>query len=225
MTPSVAKAVDPVFEYVLGLLDRIEQGEHLDPVRTQSMIQSRLLPRAEEEMARLDAAKFGPQWRLAKYALVCWIDELLARTHWDGRDWWIQNPLEYLLFQTGDGAIRFYVNAQQAVGLSTLDALEVYYLCVILGFRGIYEKPEQHLRDIQDRQLPPDINHWLRQTADGIRLSPLAGPQLTGRQPAGAPPLGGATFLRSSLILLVVAAAACAALLILYVVKPAGPPP
>jgi type VI secretion system protein ImpK len=212
MTPDVAKAIDPIFEYVLGLLDRIELGdEPADPRQTLSYIHTRLLPRAEEELS----AKYGPQWRLAKYALVCWIDELLTRTHWSGREWWISNPLEFLLFQTGDGAILFYVNAKQAVGQSTADALEVFYLCVILGFRGIYEKPEEHGLDIAANDLPPNVEEWLRRTGEGIRLSPLAGPAISGRQPAGAPPLGGMAFLTSALILFVIAAAGFATALLL----------
>ena len=201
MTPAFSKAVDPVFEYVLALLDRIDRGDEPDPHQTQVFLHTVLLNRAEQEL------RASADWLLAKRALVCWIDELLIRAHWKGRDWWINNPLEYLLFQTGDRAILFYTHAKQAVSSAHLDALEVYYLCVILGFRGIYEGAEEHALDIAAHDLAPTLEEWLRRTSEGIRLSPVVPITSAGRIPQGAPPLGGLAFMTSALVILVVAAA------------------
>jgi type VI secretion system protein ImpK len=201
MTPAFSKAVDPVFEYVLALLDRIDRGDEPDPHQTQVFLHTVLLNRAEQEL------RASADWLLAKRALVCWIDELLIRAHWKGRDWWINNPLEFLLFQTGDRAILFYTHAKQAVAAAQLDALEVYYLCVILGFRGIYEGAEDHALDIAAHDLAPTLEEWLRRTSEGIRLSPVVPITSAGRIPQGAPPLGGLAFMTSALVILVVAAA------------------
>ncbi len=208
MTPAFSKAVDPVFEYVLALLDRIDQGDEPDPHQTQVFLHTVLLNRAEQEL------RASAEWRLAKQALVCWIDELLIRAHWKGRDWWINNPLEYLLFQTADRAILFYTHAKQAVSTAQLDALEVYYLCVILGFLGIFERAEEHALDIAAHDLAPTLEEWLRRTSEGIRLSPVVPITSAGRIPQGAPPLGGFAFLTSALVLLVVAAAVFVATMI-----------
>jgi type VI secretion system protein ImpK len=208
MTPAFSKAVDPVFEYVLALLDRIDGGDEPDPHQTQVFLHTVLLNRAEQEL------RASAEWRLAKQALVCWIDELLIRAHWKGRDWWINNPLEYLLFQTGDRAILFYTHAKQAVSTAQLDALEVYYLCVILGFRGIYERAEEHALDVAAHDLAPTLEEWLRRTSEGIRLSPVVPITSAGRIPQGAPPLSGFAFLTSALVLLVVAAAVFVATMI-----------
>jgi type VI secretion system protein ImpK len=201
MTPNFSKAVDPVFEYVLALLDRIDNGDEPDPHQTQVFLHTVLLNRAEQEL------RASSDWRLAKRALVCWIDEMLIRAAWKGREWWINNPLEFLLFQTGDRAILFYTHAKEAVAAAQLDALEVYYLCVILGFRGIYERTEEHGLDIASHDLAPTLEEWLRRTSEGIRLSPVVPITSAGRIPAGAPPLGGQAFMTSALVLLVVAAA------------------
>ena len=105
MTPHFAKAVDPVFEYVLALLDRIEHQENPSPEQTQSFIRGTLLSRADQQLGQSE------EWRLARYALVCWIDEMLTIAPWQGRDWWVNNVLEYSLFQTADRALLFFTRA------------------------------------------------------------------------------------------------------------------
>ncbi len=201
MTPHFAKAVDPIFEYVLALLDRIEHQENPSPEQTQSFIRGTLLSRADQQLGQSE------EWRLARYALVCWIDEMLTIAPWQGRDWWVNNVLEYSLFQTADRALFFFTRAKEAVGSTTGDALEVYYLCVILGYRGLYENPDANSISITAHDLPPTIHDWLQRTGQGIRLSPIVPIQSTGRLPPGAPPLGGFSFLTSSLVLMTMVAA------------------
>ncbi len=70
-----------------------------------------------------------------KYALVCWLDELFVdETEWGAR--WNERKLEVAVFGTNDRAWRFWESARQAATRSEPDVLEVYYLCVQLGFRG-----------------------------------------------------------------------------------------
>jgi type VI secretion system protein ImpK len=208
MTPDFAKAVDPIFEYVLGLIDRIEQGEEPDPAQTQTYIHAVLFNRAEQEL------RAAPQWQLAKYGLVAWIDELLTRFNWSGQEFWINNPLERFLFQTAERATLFYAQAQKTVETASFDALEVYYLCVILGFRGAYENPELNMLNLAALNLPGTLEEWLRRIGEGIRPSPVASITTSGRLAPGAPPIGGSAFMTSALVLLVLAAAALASVLI-----------
>ena len=98
-------------------------------------------------------------WELAKYALVAWIDDVLIEAPWPGRDWWENNSLEFAYFNTRDRATQFFKRAKQAAQLTRRDALEVFYVCVILGFRGLYAMPEAaFLADQLD--LPPDLESW-----------------------------------------------------------------
>src|SRR5688500_1322092 len=93
MTPRFAEEIDPIFEYVLGVLDRIEAGDEPHAEQARTFFHSVLLNRAERKVG---AAR---DWELAKKALIYWTDEVLTNAHWNGRDWWINNPLEVLLLE------------------------------------------------------------------------------------------------------------------------------
>jgi type VI secretion system protein ImpK len=183
MTPNFALAVDPVFMYVLALLDRI--GRAAKPVPQEERGRIRAL--IDEAGARLGS---GTEWELAKYALISWIDEMLVDTFWDGREWWSNNVLEIELFNSRQCHEQFFLRAQQASTISGRDALEVFYVCVILGFRGLYHDVESSAMVAESLHLPRDLNEWAKQTALAIRLGQgrdlLAAP---GAEIHGAPPL------------------------------------
>lgn len=183
MTPQFANAVDPLFVYVLDLLDRISRS---DPVSAEEE-HSQILTLIDQAEANLGVS---PEWLLAKYALVSWIDEMLVDTPWTGREWWSNNVLEVELFHTRLCNEQFYVKAQDASSLRDRDPLEVFYNCVVLGFRGLYRDPELARVLTRAHRLPPDLETWARQTALGVRLGqgrpPLARPR---RDIRGAPPL------------------------------------
>lgn len=183
MTPKFAQAVDPVLLHVLGLLNRIGGDEQVNAFEERLRIRA-LLDQAEAIVG------VGTEWELAKYALVSWIDEVLVETPWEGREWWSNNVLEAELFNTRLCNEQFYVRAQEASTLARRDALEVYYVCVVLGFRGLYRDPNLAALLTQSHGLPPDLETWSRQASLAIRLGqgrpPLAAPQ---RDIVGAPPL------------------------------------
>jgi type VI secretion system protein ImpK len=183
MTPKFAQAVDPVILNVLALLDRIHRGE--DPTAQDERLRIRgLLDQAE---ALVGAAQ---EWRLAKYALVSWIDEMLVDAPWQGRDWWSNNVLEVEMFSTRQCYDQYFVRAKEASTLPQRDALEVYYICVVLGFRGLYRDPDFSRPTIQALDLPPDVESWAKQAAMAVRLG-QGRPTIRGQFRAlrGAPPL------------------------------------
>ncbi len=183
MTPKFAQAVDPVLLHVLGLLERIGRDERPSPQEERLQIVA-LLDQAEAIVG------VGQEWELAKYGLVSWIDEVLLETPWDGRDWWGNNVLEVELFNSRLCNERFYTRAQEASTLPRRDALEVFYVCVVLGFRGLYRDSELAAMLTQSIGLPENLDSWARQTALAIRLGQgrpaLAGPR---SEVQGAPPL------------------------------------
>lgn len=84
-----------------------------------------------------------------RYALVCWLDEQFCNeTAWGQR--WNENKLEMELYGTNDRAWRFWEQARIARSRAGSDALEVCYLCVVLGFRG------------QLRDQPERLQQWLQ---------------------------------------------------------------
>ena len=117
---------------------------------------------------------------------------MLVDAPWDGRDWWSNNVLEVELFSSRECYDRFYILAKEAGALANRDALEVFYICVVLGFRGLYRDPEFSRSTIQTLGLPPDVESWARQAAMSVRLG-QGRPQITGkkRDLVGAPPLRG----------------------------------
>ncbi|HND54828.1 MAG TPA: DotU family type IV/VI secretion system protein [Pirellulaceae bacterium] len=183
MTPKHSLAVDPLLLHMLGLLDRIADGQEPDP--TDERIRMRAL--LDQGEAIVGA---GREWELTKYALVSWIDEMLVETSWNGREYWSNNVLEMDVFRTRLCNEQFFEFAKEASTLTRRDALEVYYVCVVLGFRGLYRDPNLAAMLSQQHGLPLDLATWARQVAMSIRLGqgrpPLAGPK---REVTGAPPL------------------------------------
>jgi type VI secretion system protein ImpK len=201
MTPQFAKAIDPIFLYALGLLDRIEKEESPSPSEEQVHILA-LIDRAEAALGR------SPEWELAKYALVSWIDELLGDAKWEGHDWWNNNVLEVKLFNSRLCNELFYTKAQEAGALPKRDALEVFYVCAVLGFRGLYRDPQVAAILGEARGLPPDLETWAKQTALSIRLGQGLPPiHDSGAAGAGAPPMSGQSVMITSLLIGVVLAA------------------
>ena len=184
MTPKFSKAVDPIFVHVLKLLDRLQEQDCVLSPENEKFSMINLFDRAS---ATLGA---GDEWNLAKYALVSWIDEMLVDTPWNGRDWWSNNVLEVEFFGTRLCHNQFYIRAQAASTSSQRDALEVFYNCVVLGFRGIYGDPDMVAAWAPHHNLPPDLETWANRMVMAIRLG-QGRPKLSERRAeiAGAPPL------------------------------------
>jgi len=183
MTPKLAQAIDPVFLHVLDLLERISQGEEPSPQEERLRIRA-LIDQAEAIVGG------GEEWELGKYAIAAWTDEVLGDAPWAGRDWWRNNVLEMELFNTRLCNEQFFLRAQKATTMSRRDSLEIYYVCVVLGFRGLYSDPHMAQMFINSNGLPRDLETWAKQAAMSIRLG-QGRPQLPrpARDVQGAPPL------------------------------------
>ena len=203
MTPTFAKAVDPIFLHVLGLLDRISNGESPDP-KEQKTIINNLLTEAQGQLSQKP-----DDWRLAKYALVSWVDEVLIEAPWAAREWWYNNVLEVDHFESRIANTEFFIREKDAAKLTRRDALEVYYLCVVLGFRGFYRTAGSDLANEADRlDIPHDVESWAQRTSRAIQLG-QGRPSIGGvsRPIEGAPPLDGKYVLLGTTLLGVIFAA------------------
>ncbi|MCC6508917.1 MAG: DotU family type IV/VI secretion system protein [Pirellulaceae bacterium] len=183
MNPKHALAVDPYLLHALDLLDRISLGYDPNPQDERVRLRA-LLDQGEAIAGR------GRDWELSSYALVAWIDEMLVEASWAHSEWWSNNVLERELFHTRECAERFFINAKEASTLPQRDALEVHYICVVLGFRGIYSQPAIAAMVAESLSIPADLSVWARQVSMSIRLG-QGRPTLKGpvREIHGAPPL------------------------------------
>jgi type VI secretion system protein ImpK len=93
----------------------------------------------EDSMRSLKGDKFLG----IRYAVVCWLDEIfILDSTW--KDQWSEHSLEVELYKSRERAWKFWEQADWASARPTTDALEVFYLCVMLGFRGDKaSKPEE----------------------------------------------------------------------------------
>ena len=185
MTPEFSKSVDGVFTCVIDLLDRIERGQDQDYHTEQQRV------KASIDRAEVSLGSSNQDWLLAKYALVAWIDDILIEAPWKHAAIWKEKALERTMFKTQDAFTQFYSKAREAESRPNKDALEVFYVCVVLNFRGLYRDPDSGGMAM-DYGLPPTVEEWVSKTAQAIKLAQgrpliLENP----RQGAGAPPLLG----------------------------------
>ncbi len=165
MQPQLANVVHPVIAQGLDLRRRLQLGESPDLDIEQAILKDLLLsdlearryaeyrpdrdrPRGslEQELNGEKPAEYVGGFLGVRYALVCWLDELFTR---DDSDWaarWNEQKLEIELYGSNDRAWKFWQQAQLAQSRTGNDALEVCYLCVMLGFRGDLRKHDEQLR-------------------------------------------------------------------------------
>ncbi len=90
--------------------------------------------------SRAQAAGFtGRSADAARFAAVAFIDEQLLTAAWPGKLLWQKQSLQREHYNMTNAGAEFYqkLNALDKSG-ADLDAREVFYLCLALGFRGRY---------------------------------------------------------------------------------------
>ncbi len=75
----------------------------------------------------------------AKYAVVAFVDEQIFRSPWKGRQQWMLEPLQFTLYGENTAGEGFFTRLETLENdPSRAHVLEVYYLCLALGFEGKY---------------------------------------------------------------------------------------
>ncbi len=153
MSDETAIFVYPVFESALRVREQLAGGRALEFEReharlkellSSATVNSTIGPRPEGRGSTSMVGFLG-----VRYALVCWADEIFTQfPSW--RDRWNERKLEVELYGTNDRAWRFWDQAKLASRAADLDALETYFLCVQLGFRGTLGDDPNKLREWAD---------------------------------------------------------------------------
>lgn len=215
MTPQFAKVIDPIFEAALRFESKIENSQLDSSFNTadERATLIRKIDSAENELGRSKA------WELAKYAICGWIDARLIASPWKESNWWNNNCLELRYFKTQLAHHRFFEKAIEAEGLPEKDALEVFYLAVVLGFRGFYKDSPAVIREkAEELDLPDSIERWCQRVVRSLHLR-QGRPDIPGQVIVGgsqAPLQGKNLLLQYSMISLVLLAVAIAIVVLLF---------
>jgi type VI secretion system protein ImpK len=216
MQPEFAKVVDPIFEATLRLESRIENGDRIVTADERAT----LIRKIEEAEAKLGKSE---EWILSKYALCSWIDSRLIEIDWRESGWWKDNCLEAKFFGTRDAHEEFFRRAETAAALPTKNALEVFYIAVVLGFRGFYGNSDlSYARKMSAMlRIPDTVEGWCRDTVRALHLR-QGRPEIPGEIQVGgtAKPLRGKrALLMCSMSSLILIALALGTYLFLYLNK------
>ncbi|MBD3299035.1 MAG: hypothetical protein GF341_10295 [candidate division Zixibacteria bacterium] len=97
-----------------------------------------------------EAGLLSEDIRAARFALVAFVDETIAKSDWFGKQEWSNRPLALEYFQTNNAGDEFYDELDKIRSRPDLktDLLELYYLCLALGFEGKYALADP--RQLQD---------------------------------------------------------------------------
>ena len=111
--------------------------------------------------------------RLASFAVVAFLDESVLNLRKPIFKDWVRRPLQEELFGRHIAGEIFFQNMEQILGrrdsMETADLLEVYYLCLLLGYLGRYSiSSKADLRSLM-RQADDKIQRIRNSTAE---LSP-----------------------------------------------------
>ncbi len=164
-----------VFQEVLTVVVRLRSNRQVvtDPEVFRAQIREAL--RAADQEARTRGYT-GEQSRLAVFAIVAFLDESIMNLQQPVFAAWPRKPLQEELFGVHVAGEHFFQNIQQLLamrdGHDVADVLEVYELCVLLGYRGRYGLAGQaELRSIIEtvkekmrriRGVPSDLSpHWM----------------------------------------------------------------
>lgn len=95
----------------------------------------------ELERTGLERQIGTPVLREARYALASLVDEAVLSSSWGGRTAWMSNPLQLEMFGDHLAGERFFekLSFLRQGGEANVELLELYYVCLQLGFEGVYK--------------------------------------------------------------------------------------
>jgi type VI secretion system protein ImpK len=142
MRDDIADLVHAIFRTGMDYKERLAGGERLEVEEVQSELLTLLSDARLRSRGRDDLG--------ARFALVCWLDEIfIDDTPWGQQ--WSQRSLEYDQYGTRDRAHLFWHPGADSA--TDADTVEVYYLCIMLGFRGDFaNQPEALRRRVDEMQ-------------------------------------------------------------------------
>lgn len=148
MSHFIERRAAPPQQRVAALVDLMHEGFHM-----LSLLRNGSAPPGEAEFAaaiRSFLDTLGNEARAlriaaediedAKYAFCAALDEAILASNFPLRDAWERRPLQLLLFGDQLAGEHFFDKLEQLrlKGSERLQALQVFHMCLLLGFRGRY---------------------------------------------------------------------------------------
>jgi type VI secretion system protein ImpK len=130
-----------LFQEALTVVVRLRSNRQSvgDPQSFRSQIASALNASGQEAVRR----GYSPEdIRAATFAIVAFLDESILNSHNPAFGDWVRKPLQQELFGVDVAGEIYFRNVDHLLGRGDsqelADVLEVYQLCLLLGFRGRY---------------------------------------------------------------------------------------
>jgi type VI secretion system protein ImpK len=133
-TPTLAELASDIFLLVLGFRERAHSVDF-------NTLHKGVLKLFEEFDQKAKALKIDPEAAAdSRYALAAFVDEAVLRSQWAGKEQWADNPLQLQFFETYLAGEGFFekLEALRTRGEPVVEVIEIYYLCLVLGFEGKY---------------------------------------------------------------------------------------
>ncbi|HEY0429884.1 MAG TPA: type IVB secretion system protein IcmH/DotU [Pyrinomonadaceae bacterium] len=158
----------PIFDLILRLKSGI--------VTPSNDLRPKIAAQLEDFEKRAERYRFSPKIiQVAKFALASFVDETVLTNNFQMKEEWEKYPLQLELFREQLAGEKFFEKLEAMLRQIdvTQDAVEIYYICMLLGFKGrygVYEK-EKLLQIMQEtanalvksgKIRPTELSpHWL----------------------------------------------------------------
>lgn len=165
------------FQEVFTVIVRLRSNRQ--PVRSAEQFRESIKKQIEQADNQARQAGYSADdTRLSRFAIVAFLDESILNARMPVFQGWNGRPLQQELFHTDTAGEMFFVGVERLMEREEshvlADVLEVYYLCLLLGFVGRYTLSQKgELRSTSERL--------------GRKIYKIRGslPTLTGALPTG----------------------------------------
>lgn len=202
MSPEYENIIDPLITNLLEIIQR-----------SSRMTIRELTVELREEFDRANTAmEVDREWKYATYALVAWVDSEIILNH----NRWKDETLESHYFKSGNAYTEFFLKAENAYSKRYFNAYEVFYICFMFGYHGIYQTGD---RTVVPKSLPMTDAEWQKQAAGRVSRIRKSMPKETWKstQPEdwqNVPLNGFSTFVNNLVFFAMVLAVAAMAILL-----------
>jgi type VI secretion system protein ImpK len=149
------------------------------PSAQYEAFRTRVLSQLDEAKNRTMTEGFSnDEYQNALFAVVAWVDEAVMTSEWEGKAAWKKELLQQKYFATGRAGVEFFTRLDQ-IASHQQSVREVYYFCLMLGFKGKFvtkaqEKTLDELKQHHVAMLVRDAQTIA--VGDGATLFPQAYP-------------------------------------------------